>query len=139
MGKGASPSPCFVLGARITNRAPVPPGPRARLMVVNDGLQRNTTIEKVRQHMTGIESLTQQALADIAAAETPDAIEALRVSLLGKNGSVTAQLKQLGALPPDQRKTAGEAINKARDELTAALGERRTVLDDAALDARLSS
>ena len=89
--------------------------------------------------MTGIESLTQQALADIAAAETPDAIEALRVSLLGKNGSVTAQLKQLGALPADQRKTAGEAINKARDELSAALGERRTVLDNAALDARLSS
>ena len=48
--------------------------------------------------MTGIESLTQQALADIASAQTPDAIEALRVSLLGKNGSVTAQLKQLGDL-----------------------------------------
>ena len=89
--------------------------------------------------MTGIESLTQQALADIAAAQTPDAIEALRVSLLGKNGSVTAQLKQLGALPADQRKTAGEAINKARDALTTALAQRRTVLDDAALDARLAS
>ncbi|MDR0183221.1 phenylalanine--tRNA ligase subunit alpha [Lysobacter arvi] len=89
--------------------------------------------------MTGIESLTQQALAEIAAAETPDAIESLRVSLLGKNGSVTAQLKQLGALPADQRKHAGEAINKARDELAAALSQRRTVLDDAALDARLAS
>ena len=39
--------------------------------------------------MSGIESLTQPALADIAAAEAPDAIEALRVALLGKNGSVT--------------------------------------------------
>ncbi|GAB3390584.1 phenylalanine--tRNA ligase subunit alpha [Lysobacter fragariae] len=89
--------------------------------------------------MSGIESLTQQALTDIAGAETPDAIEALRVALLGKNGSVTAQLKQLGALPPDQRKTAGEAINQARDALTAALGERKVVLEDAALDARLAS
>src|SRR5687768_5991840 len=89
--------------------------------------------------MSGIESLTQQALADIAAAETPDAIEALRVALLGKNGSVTAQLKQLGTLPAEQRKTAGEAINQARDVLTAALHERKVKLEDAALDARLAS
>ncbi|MBF6022774.1 phenylalanine--tRNA ligase subunit alpha [Lysobacter niastensis] len=89
--------------------------------------------------MSGIESLTQQALADIATAGTSDAIEALRVALLGKNGSVTAQLKQLGTLPPDQRKAAGEAINKARDSLASALAERKTALDDAALDARLAS
>src|SRR5688572_28729068 len=88
--------------------------------------------------MSGIESLTQQALTDIAAAASPDAIEALRVALLGKNGSVTAQLKQLGALPAEQRKAAGEAINKARDALTAALTERKVALDDAALDARLA-
>ena len=89
--------------------------------------------------MSGIESLTQQALGDIAAADTPDAVEALRVALLGKQGSVTAQLKQLGALPADQRKSAGEAINRARDALTDALGERKRALDDAALDARLAS
>ncbi|MBW8809463.1 MAG: phenylalanine--tRNA ligase subunit alpha, partial [Lysobacter sp.] len=59
--------------------------------------------------MAEIEQLTQRALADIAAADSPDAIEALRVSLLGKSGSVTAQLKQLGALPADERKAAGEA------------------------------
>ncbi len=87
--------------------------------------------------MSGIESLSSQALADIDAAQSPDSIEALRVALLGKHGSVTAQLKQLGALPPEQRKTAGEAINKARDVLTAALAQRKAALDDAALDARL--
>src|SRR5688572_677200 len=85
-----------------------------------------------------IEQLSKQALAEIASAQSPDAIEALRVALLGKNGSVTAQLKQLGALPPDQRKAAGEAINKARDALTAALTERKVALDGAALDARLA-
>lgn len=85
-----------------------------------------------------IEQLSKQALTEIAAAESPDAIEALRVALLGKNGSVTAQLKQLGALPPDQRKAAGEAINKARDALTVALTERKVALDGAALDARLA-
>jgi phenylalanyl-tRNA synthetase alpha chain len=83
--------------------------------------------------------LTQQALEDIAAAGTPDAVEALRVALLGKSGTITGQLKQLGALPPEQRKAAGEAINAARDTVTAALATRRSDLDAAALETRLAS
>ncbi|MGV6488047.1 phenylalanine--tRNA ligase subunit alpha [Stenotrophomonas bentonitica] len=89
--------------------------------------------------MSDIQSLTTQALADVAAAQSPDALEALRVALLGKSGSITAQLKQLGALPADERKAAGEAINQARDALTRALGERKAVLENAALDARLAA
>ena len=89
--------------------------------------------------MSDIENLTAKALADITAADSPQAIEALRVALLGKSGSVTAQLKQLGTLPADQRKAAGEAINRARDTLGTALAERKSALDDAALDARLAS
>ncbi len=88
--------------------------------------------------MSEIQSLSTQALADIAAASSPDALETLRVALLGKHGSVTAQLKSLGALPADQRKSAGEAINRARDALGEALSARKTALDDAALDARLA-
>ena len=89
--------------------------------------------------MSDIESLTSQALAEIASAGMPEAIEVLRIALLGRHGSITAQLKQLGALPPEQRKTAGEAINRARDVITAALTERKRALDDAALDARVAS
>ncbi|OHE83815.1 MAG: phenylalanine--tRNA ligase subunit alpha [Lysobacterales bacterium RIFOXYD1_FULL_69_11] len=89
--------------------------------------------------MSDIEILTQQALADIAAADSPQTVEGLRVALLGKSGSVTAQLKQLGTLPAEQRKAAGEAINRARDALGTALAERKSALDDAALDARLAS
>ena len=88
--------------------------------------------------MSEIESLSRQALADIASAQTPDVLEALRVALLGKNGSVTAQLKQLGTLPGDQRKAAGEAINIARDAIATALSARKALLEDAALDARLA-
>ena len=88
--------------------------------------------------MSDIESLSTQALADIAGANTPEALEALRVGLLGKSGSITAQLKALGALPGDQRKAAGEAINRARDAISEALSARKAALDDAALDARLA-
>jgi phenylalanyl-tRNA synthetase alpha chain len=94
---------------------------------------------KERSAMTDIEQLSQQALTDIAAANAPDVLEALRVTLLGKNGSITAQLKVLGALPGDQRKHAGEAINRARDVIGEALAARRIALDAAALDARLST
>lgn len=88
--------------------------------------------------MSDIESLSTQALADIAAAGSPEALEALRVALLGKHGSITARLKSLGTLPGDQRKAAGEAINRARDAIGAALAARKAELDDAALDARLA-
>ncbi|MGH8062367.1 MAG: phenylalanine--tRNA ligase subunit alpha, partial [Pseudoxanthomonas sp.] len=88
--------------------------------------------------MSEIESLSTQALVDIASARTPDALESLRVALLGKSGTVTAQLKQLGTLPGDQRKAAGEAINVARDAIAAALSARKALLEDAALDARLA-
>jgi phenylalanyl-tRNA synthetase alpha chain len=88
--------------------------------------------------MSEIESLCSQALADIAAAASPDALEALRVSLLGKGGSITVQLKSLGALPADERKAAGEAINRARDAIAGALSARKAALDADALDARLA-
>ena len=56
--------------------------------------------------MTDLETLTSSALADIQAAAGLDALDALRVALLGKSGSITGQLKQLGALPPAERKNS---------------------------------
>ena len=88
--------------------------------------------------MSEIESLSRQALADIASAQTHEALESMRVALLGKSCTVTSQLKQLGTLPGDQRKAAGEAINVARDAIAGALSARKALLEDAALDARLS-
>src|SRR6476646_2485606 len=89
--------------------------------------------------MSEIEQLSQQALADIAGAQSSEALESLRVGLLGKHGSITAQLKALGTLPADQRKQAGEAINRARDALSEALAARKSDLDDAAVEARLAT
>ena len=86
-----------------------------------------------------IEQLADRALIDIATADSPDALESLRVALLGRNGSITAQLKSLGALPAHQRKAAGEAINRARDAIGGALAARKIELDATALDARLAT
>jgi len=89
--------------------------------------------------MSDVQTLTTTALADIGAATTLEALEALRVGLLGKSGRITAQLKSLGTLPPDERKVVGEGINKARDAIGEALAARKAVLEQAVLDARLAS
>ncbi|HET7267367.1 MAG TPA: phenylalanine--tRNA ligase subunit alpha, partial [Oleiagrimonas sp.] len=79
------------------------------------------------------------SLATIAAAESLDALDALRVALLGKNGSVTAELKTLGKLAPDERKARGAEINRVKQQLQQVIAERRQTLEQAALDARLAS
>ncbi|ALQ95814.1 phenylalanyl-tRNA synthetase [Xylella fastidiosa] len=87
--------------------------------------------------MNDIESLTDQALADVAAAQNLDHLEVLRVALLGKNGSITLQLKQLGKLPVEQRKAIGEKVNCVRDLISVALMDRKAALESAALSKRL--
>ena len=75
--------------------------------------------------MSEIEALTNKALSEIAAASAADVLEALRVQLLGKQGSVTALLKSLGAMPAEQRKAAGEAINRAKESISEAIAAGR--------------
>ena len=66
------------------------------------------------------------------------ALEAARVDLLGKKGSISEALKTLGAMSPDERKVKGPIINGMRDRVTAALAERKSALGDAALEAKLA-
>jgi phenylalanyl-tRNA synthetase alpha chain len=89
--------------------------------------------------MSTIDQLTAKALQQIADAGDLDALDALRVALLGKSGEITLQLKQLGTLAPEQRKLAGEAINRAKDAVAEAIAARKLQLEQAALDQRLAS
>ena len=89
--------------------------------------------------MSTIDQLTAKALQQIADAGDLDALDALRVALLGKSGEITLQLKQLGTLGPEQRKLAGEAINHAKDAVAEAVAARKLQLEQAALDQRLAS
>ena len=89
--------------------------------------------------MSDLSSLESTLLAEIAAASSEEAIEAVRVSALGKKGSVSALLSTLGGMAPEERKVAGASINALKDRVTEALGARRGVLKEAALDARLAA
>ncbi len=81
----------------------------------------------------------EHTLTSIAQAESIDALEALRVSLLGKSGAITEQLKALGKLPPEERKIRGGEVNALRDQLQDALARRRATLEDMAFSARLAT
>ena len=80
------------------------------------------------------------ALLDaIAAASDAGALEQLRVSALGKAGSITALLKSLGAMDPDERARQGPAIHALREAVATAIGERREALESAELERKLAT
>ena len=89
--------------------------------------------------MSETAQLEQNILVEVAAASDEAALEAVRVSALGKNGSITALLKTLGAMAPEERKTKGPLINGLKDRVNTALAARRDTFKNAALEARLNT
>ena len=88
--------------------------------------------------MHNFDDIVHAAAAAFAATDDPDALEQIKASFLGKSGQITALLKGLGQLPPDERKPVGAAINRAKESVEAALNGRREAIRRLALDARLA-
>jgi phenylalanyl-tRNA synthetase alpha chain len=80
-----------------------------------------------------------ELIDQIRSAPDMAALEALRVSALGKSGSITAQLKSLGKMDPDRRAAEAPKIHALREAMTAAIAERKTALEEAELDRRLAT
>ncbi|MDP2779344.1 phenylalanine--tRNA ligase subunit alpha [Devosia sp.] len=86
---------------------------------------------------TQIDTLRSDLSAAIAAAADEAALDTVRVSALGKKGSVSALLASLGAMAPEERKSAGPAINGLKVEIAGLVDAKSNELKAAALDARL--
>jgi phenylalanyl-tRNA synthetase alpha chain len=86
-----------------------------------------------------LDTLRDHMLTAIDAATGLDALEAVRVEALGKQGNVTQLLKTLGKMSPEQRQSEGPRINGLREAVAGAIATRKAVLERAALDARLAS
>jgi phenylalanyl-tRNA synthetase alpha chain len=89
--------------------------------------------------MSDIATLEKEILASVAAAKDEAALEAARVSALGKSGSVSALLKTLGTMTPDERKAQGPAINGLKDRVTDAIAAAKNAFAVTALNARLNT
>ncbi len=89
--------------------------------------------------MQSLGALETETLSAIEAAASLVELDAVRVAAIGKAGRVTALLKSLGSLPPDERRQQGPAINGLRDRLAAAIAARKAELEAAALEAELAA
>ena len=83
--------------------------------------------------------LIQNAEQAIAEAGDLAMLDTVRVGLLGKKGSLTLMMKEIGTLPPETRKDAAQDLNVAKDHLAATLQTRRDTLEQALLALRLTS
>ena len=88
--------------------------------------------------MQNLDAIISEASRAFAATSNPDELEQVKARFLGKSGQITELLKGLGKLPPEEKKTAGAAINRAKEAVEAALNARRDAIKLAALEARLA-
>ena len=86
-----------------------------------------------------LELIRQSALAALEAAETPAALEELRVKVLGKKGELTAVLKMMGKLSAEERPVMGQMANAVRAEIEAKLDECKASIGAKVLEAKLAS
>ncbi|MGG5818186.1 phenylalanine--tRNA ligase subunit alpha [Falsiroseomonas sp. HW251] len=84
-------------------------------------------------------TLRAETEAALAAAADLRALDAVRVAVMGKSGSLSGLLKGLGAVPAEARKERGAALNRLKAEIEALLETRRKVLEEAELEARLKA
>jgi phenylalanyl-tRNA synthetase alpha chain len=88
--------------------------------------------------MDSVEQLIEQAHKAFAAVTQPAALENEKARFLGKSGALTELLKGLGKLAPEDKRTQGARINRAKVEIERLLTERRAQLADAELNTRLA-
>ncbi|WP_438502446.1 phenylalanine--tRNA ligase subunit alpha [Albidovulum aquaemixtae] len=86
-----------------------------------------------------MDALKERYLGGIAEAGDEAALEELRVAALGKKGEISLKMRELGQMDPAVRQAAGQALNRLKDEIDAALRAKKAALGDAALDERLKA
>ncbi|MBZ5586823.1 MAG: phenylalanine--tRNA ligase subunit alpha [Acidobacteriia bacterium] len=84
-----------------------------------------------------LQELESTAIARLAAARSPEELEALRVEVLGRKGALDQFFKQMGKLAPEERARAGKLLNAAKQALEAALESRKRDFAETGLRARL--
>ncbi len=88
--------------------------------------------------MQNLDAILKEAQAAFAGIDNPAELEQAKARYLGKSGVLTEQLKQLGKMPPEERREAGARINQAKDLLEQALKDRREALQERLLQAQLA-
>ncbi|MBT6305316.1 MAG: phenylalanine--tRNA ligase subunit alpha [Rhodospirillaceae bacterium] len=83
------------------------------------------------------EDLKAKLVASIHSASKLSELEDIRITALGKKGSITGLMKRLGALDPDKRREAGQLLNRIKEEVASNIDERKVKMEDVALEEQL--
>ena len=86
-----------------------------------------------------LREITQRVENELKATDTSAALDALRVTVLGKKGELTALLKGMGQLAPEERPKVGAQINEVREHLTGLMAEREAAIKKAEREAALKA
>ncbi len=89
--------------------------------------------------MSDLQAILQEATAALATTTTVPDLEQTKARFLGKSGSLTEQLKALGKLPPEEKKTAGAAINEVKSQVEVLINAAKTRILNVELEAKLSA
>ena len=87
--------------------------------------------------MEALNDLKSKYLNAVSEAVDESALENLRIAAVGKKGEVSLKMRELGKMSPEERQTAGPALNALKDEINSALTAKKAALSDAALNERL--
>ena len=86
-----------------------------------------------------LQKIREEAIARIKASGNPDALNEVRVSVLGKKGELTALLKSMKELAPEDRPAFGQLVNDTRAEIEKVMEEAKKNMDKLLLEAKLKS
>jgi len=89
--------------------------------------------------MQNLDALTSDIMGSITAATSLDELESVRIDVLGKKGSLSLMMRDLGGMDPEARKTAGQELNKVKTTIADAIAAKQTNLRDAELNDRLAA
>jgi phenylalanyl-tRNA synthetase alpha chain len=89
------------------------------------------------EHPMSLHTLEREILNGVSGAGDEAALEAVRVSALGKKGAISERMKTLGTMSPGERKEAGAELNLLKDRISEAIAIRRAELKERALEERL--
>ena len=86
-----------------------------------------------------IDAIRAAAKAAIEKTASENEIEELRVKYLGKKGELTAMLKQMGSLSPEERPAMGQLVNEAKQRLETLIAEKKAEMKQKATEAKLKA
>ena len=86
-----------------------------------------------------IDAIRAAAKAAIEKTASENEIEELRVKYLGKKGELTAMLKQMGSLSPEERPAMGQLVNEAKQKLETLIAEKKAEMKQKAIEAKLKA